>query len=197
MANQPKLRGYFAIGAEGITKPLNFGNMVRSAHAFGASFVFTVAAETRAVRFRSDTSRTTEHVPYFRWETLDDMTLPPGCALVGVEITDDAIDLPTFPHPPRAAYVLGAERTSLSPAMLDRCDHVVKIPTQFSVNMSMAGAIVMYDRIKTLGRFARRPVGSGQSAEPLDPHVHGKSKVRTVEWDKVLPGAVPLTPEET
>jgi hypothetical protein len=38
------MRGYFAIGAEGISKAMNLGSLMRSAHAFGASFLFTVAA---------------------------------------------------------------------------------------------------------------------------------------------------------
>ena len=38
------MRGYFGIGAEGISKPMNVGNLVRSAHAFGASFLFLVDA---------------------------------------------------------------------------------------------------------------------------------------------------------
>ena len=49
--------------------------------------------------------------------------------------------------PPRAAYVFGAERFSLSPRVLKACDFVVKIPTRFSINVGMAGAIVLYDRL--------------------------------------------------
>ena len=33
-------RGYFAMGVEGISKPGNVGNLVRSSHSFGASFFF-------------------------------------------------------------------------------------------------------------------------------------------------------------
>ena len=40
-------RGYFAIGVEGISKAVNLGNLLRSAHAFGASFVFTIGADDR------------------------------------------------------------------------------------------------------------------------------------------------------
>ena len=36
-------RGYFAIGAERISKAMNLGNLVRSANAFGASYVFLIA----------------------------------------------------------------------------------------------------------------------------------------------------------
>ena len=68
------------------------------------------------------------------------MLLPKGCALVGIEITDDAITLPSFHHPKIAAYVLGPERGSLSKDFT-RCDHIVKIPTKFSLNVGLAGAL--------------------------------------------------------
>jgi tRNA G18 (ribose-2'-O)-methylase SpoU len=42
-------RGYFTIGIEGASKAVNFGNLLRSAHAFGASFVFTIGANARAM----------------------------------------------------------------------------------------------------------------------------------------------------
>ena len=38
------MRGYFGIGVEGISKTMNVGNLFRTAHAFGASFVFTIDA---------------------------------------------------------------------------------------------------------------------------------------------------------
>ncbi len=38
------MRGYFGIGVERITKTMNVGNLFRSAHAFGAGFVFTISA---------------------------------------------------------------------------------------------------------------------------------------------------------
>ena len=83
---------------------------------------------------------------------------------MGVELLDEAVDLPSFRHPLRAAYVLGPEQGALSPELLARCDHVVRIPSSFCVNLAMAGAIVMYDRVRCLGRFAARPVGEGGPA---------------------------------
>ena len=88
-------------------------------------------------------------------------SLPHGCRLVGIEFRDDASDLPSFTHPGQAAYVLGAELSSLSPALVERCDFLVKIPTKFCVNVAIAGALVMYDRMISLGRFAERPVRAG------------------------------------
>jgi len=38
------MRGYFGIGVEGISKSMNAGALFRTAHAFRASFMFTVAA---------------------------------------------------------------------------------------------------------------------------------------------------------
>ncbi len=173
-----RTRGYFAIGAERISKQLNVGNMVRSAHAFGASFVFTVGADYSAHEARSDTSKATLHVPLYQWETADDMVLPKGCRLVGVELIEDAVDLPSFRHPLQAAYILGPERGELSPDILARCDYVVKIPTAFCINVAMAGAIIMYDRVRSLGRFAPRPVAEGGPVSALPGHIHGAPKKR-------------------
>lgn len=157
----PTPRGYFAIGAERMSKALNLGNLMRSAHGFGASFTFTIGATYQALEARADTSKGQQHLPHYNWTKLEDMALPAGCRLVGVELIDDAIDLPSFRHPLRAAYVLGPERGSLSEPLLARCDYVVKIPTSFCVNVAMAGAIVMYDRVRSLARFADRPMTEG------------------------------------
>lgn len=175
----PTARGYFAIGAERMSKSLNLGNLMRSAHGFGAAFTFTIGATYQAMEARADTSKGQWHLPHYNWAGLDDMALPAGCRLVGVELIDQAIDLPSFRHPLRAAYVLGPERGSLSDALIERCDYVVKIPTSFCVNVAMAGAIVMYDRVRSLARFPDRPVGEGGPTRELEPHVRGGRIVRT------------------
>lgn len=169
----PATRGYFAIGVEGISKAVNLGNLLRSAHAFGASFVFTIGADEKALEMRSDTSKAGIHLPLYHWRSLAELELPKGCCLVGVEILDEATDLPSFPHPVRAAYVLGPERGALTPELTARCQHLVRIPSAFSLNVATAGAIVMYDRLRSLGRFASRPVAEGGSPLPEAPHVQG------------------------
>ena len=167
-------RGYFGIGAESISKPMNFGNLSRTAYGFGAAFVFTVAATERVLDPRSDTGASYDHMPWYGFDAVADMRLPDGCGLVGVELTDEAVDLPSFRHPARAAYVLGPEGGSLSAEMLAACDHVVRIPTRFCLNVATAGAVVMYDRTVSLGRFAERPVRAGGPHAPLPDHVHGQ-----------------------
>jgi len=168
------MRGYFGIGIEGVSKPMNLGSLLRTAHAFNASFVFTIGAmfEEREVLL-ADTSDAAASLPLHEYEDLGSFELPRGCRLVGVEFLDEAAELPSFRHPAQAAYVLGAERASLSPELVARCDHLVKIPTRFCINVAMAGALVMYDRMISLGRFAERPVRTGGPVETLTAHVHG------------------------
>ncbi len=175
----PNNRGYFGIGAEGISKSVNLGNLLRSAHAFGASFVFTLGAHERAFASRANTSRSETHLPVYHWRDVSEMQLPKGCSLVGVEILGQSVDLPSFPHPMRAAYVLGPERGELSPELLARCQHLVRIPTAFSLNVATAGAIIMYDRLRSLGRYAPRPITEGAEAEAPAPHIRGAIKRRS------------------
>lgn len=158
-------RGYFGLGAEGVSKSANLGALLRTGHAFSAAFCFTVGTgwDARAGR-AADTSDAASHVPLWRFADVDALALPPECALVGIELLDDAVELPSFRHPLNAAYVLGPERSGLSPAMQARCRHIVRIPTRFALNLAVAGAIVLYDRLLQHGRFADRPVGAGGPA---------------------------------
>ena len=175
------MRGYFGIAAEGISKAMNVGALFRTAHAFDASFVFTVdAAYDRSHGGRADTSNAMGHLPFYEFPDLGSMRLPEKCQLVGVELTDDAVELPSFRHPSQAAYILGPERGSLSDAMVQRCDHIVKIPTRFCINVSLAGALIMYDRTLQLGRFAPRPPKAGGPVEELTEHKHGGPTLRTM-----------------
>jgi len=154
-------RGFFGMGVEGICNPMNVGNLLRSSHAFGASFFFTVApaVDVRGMA-ASDTSGAFGHLPFYTFEKPADLLLPAGASLVAVEFLPDAVDLPSFRHPSRAVYVLGPEGGNVSNEMLARCDHTIKIPLKFCINVGVAGALVMYDRMIGLGKFAERPVGT-------------------------------------
>lgn len=162
------MRGYFGIGAEDISKAMNVAALMRTAHAFGASFVYSIGKVHAGHQWgRVDTSDSAGSLPYYSFDSAEEILLPKGCELVGIEITDEAIPLPSFHHPRRAAYVLGRERGSLSDALLARCDHVVKIPSRFSINLAIAGAMVMYDRMLCMGLFAPRPHRPGGPVEPV------------------------------
>ena len=185
--------GYFGIGVEGASKALNVGNLFRSAQAFGAAFVFAVAAAYRREAARaSDTSDAHGSLPFYSFPSGESMLLPSGCRLVGIEIVPEAVELPSFHHPRAAAYILGPERGRLSPDMTARCDYVVRIPTAFSINVAMAGVIVMYDRLLARGRFAKRPLSEGAKPEALAPHVFGDPRFRRlVEPFRDQPPGIP------
>ena len=173
------MRGYFAIGAEQISKPMNLGNLIRSAHAFGASFFFTIAPVFAASEVRlSDTSDAAKHLPLYNYDSVAELALPRGCALIGVELSDDAVELPSFHHPSAAAYLFGPERGELSPEAQARCERLIKIPTKFSLNVGIAGAIVMYDRLISRGRFAERPANPRAAPAALPEHVSGAQVFR-------------------
>ncbi len=176
------MRGYFGIGVEDISKEGNVGNLVRSAHAFGASFFFAIApaVDIKALRV-SDTSGAFDHVPYYQYDSVQEMDLPKGCQLVGIEFIEDSIELPTFRHPVRAAYVLGPEMGNLSPELIEKCDFTVKIPMKFCINVGVAGALTMYDRMISMGgpngKFADRPIKAGGPTEPPPQHVQGLRRI--------------------
>lgn len=193
------MRGYFGIGVEGLSKPMNAGTLFRSAHAFGASFVFTIGGvwQERQANL-SDTSDSAGQVPHYHFSGLAEMQLPHRCALVGIELLDEAVELPSFRHPRCAAYVLGPERGSLSPELTAACDHIIRIPTGFCINLAIAGSIVMYDRLISLGRFADRPLTAGGKIQPLPEHRHGLPTIRRAASDAAghSPESVPAMPRE-
>lgn len=177
-------RGFFGIGMEEVSKSFNAGNVIRTAHAFGASFFFTINSEVNMRELKvSDTSSSWEHMPHYEFESVDAMQLPKKCGLVGIELTDRSIELPSFRHPLQAAYVLGPEMGHLSPEMQEKCDHIVQIPMSFCVNVGIAGAIVMYDRMISLGKWAERPVKPGAPLK-IPPRMNyggNRRKIRTKE----------------
>lgn len=162
------MRGFFGIGVEGISKEQNIGTIARSAHSFGASFFFTIDPAVDVEAFRSsDTSDAFDHMPYYQYDSPEALDLPQDCTLVGVEFVNESIPLPSFRHPVRAAYVLGPEMGNLSPETMEKCDHIVKIPMKFCVNVGVAAAIMMYDRMICLGKFAERPVRPGAPMQKI------------------------------
>ncbi|HFB54922.1 MAG TPA: TrmH family RNA methyltransferase, partial [Hellea balneolensis] len=90
-----------------------------------------------------------------------DLRLPENCPLVGVELCPRAVELPSFRHPKQCAYILGPEHGSLSPSMQNLCRHIVKIPTKFCINVSLAAALTLYDRSLCLGGYPKRPLMPG------------------------------------
>lgn len=139
-------QGFFGIGIQNGKTPENLGVLWRSAQNMGANFIFTIG--NRYARQASDTHKAVGAMPYFHYDTFEDFYkhIPKGAMLVGVELDDKAVPLETFEHPRRCVYLLGAEDNGLSNKAIEASHHLVKFDTPLSLNVSVAGSIVMYDR---------------------------------------------------
>jgi tRNA G18 (ribose-2'-O)-methylase SpoU len=140
--------GFFGIGIYHTKTVENIGTLWRSAHIYGASFVFTVGRRYREQA--SDTPKTIYSTPLYHYDTVEDLVanLPWSAPLVGVDLTEDAVELDLFQHPARAVYLLGAEDHGLPEDVLAQVHHKVVIPTPRAVphNVAVAGSVVMHDR---------------------------------------------------
>lgn len=139
-------RGYFGIGIERSKTPVNVGTLWRSAYSLGASFIFTIGR--RYPNQASDTTQAWRHVPLLEYVDVEDFRshIPYDCQTIGVELTENAVDLETFAHPQRAVYLLGPEDGSLSTEALELCQSVVRFQSSYCLNVAVAGSVVMYDR---------------------------------------------------
>ena len=91
---QKKIRGYFGVGIENSSKQMNAGNLFRTAHAFGASFLFTINAKYSVKKVKSDTSIAPKNIPWYDFNSVTNLNLPRGCSLIAVSYTH--LTLPTI-----------------------------------------------------------------------------------------------------
>ena len=146
-------RGFFGIGIEYPRTAANIGTLWRSAHIMQADFMFVIGQCYQSVR--TDTLKSWKHVPLFEFDSFEHFhaCLPKDAKLVGIELDARSVPLTTYRHPQRAVYLLGSETTGLPADVLAQCDGVVQIPGEFSLNVSVAGSIVLYDRLMKNGSF--------------------------------------------
>ncbi len=141
-------RGYFGIGIYNWKKDVNIGTLWRSAFMFDASFIFTIGREYKYQH--SDTVKSYKHIPLFNYPDFNEFkkNIPFFAKIIGIEMTDNSRLLTKYIHPDRAIYILGAEDSGLSESIMVQCQDIIQIPTKqkYSLNVSTAGAIIMYDR---------------------------------------------------
>jgi tRNA(Leu) C34 or U34 (ribose-2'-O)-methylase TrmL len=73
--------------------------------------------------------------------------IPSGMTPVAVEFDQGAEKLPDFEHPEHAFYVFGPEDGSMSRSARMQCHRHVLIPTAHCLNLAVAVATVLYDRM--------------------------------------------------
>lgn len=144
---EEKKRGFFGIGIQNTKNILNIGTLWRSASIMGASFIFTIG--NRYKRQASDTMESWRHIPLYNYASFDDFykSLPYDCRLIGIELDERSISIDKFLHPERCIYLLGAEDNGLTSEALNKCHQIIQLPGNYCLNVSVAGSIVMYDRV--------------------------------------------------
>jgi tRNA G18 (ribose-2'-O)-methylase SpoU len=153
-----------ALAAWNITKDHNVGSLVRTAHAAAAEEVVLVgerewnveAARTAelytTVTQLPDIEAFRSHLESRRWK------------LVAVELDRRAVNLFDAEYPDRPCFLLGAELGGVPEELLEESELVVQIPQWGlvpSLNLAIAGSIVLYDCLGKLHRGGRldRPEG--------------------------------------
>jgi len=142
-----KNKGYFGIGCLNMKTGMNYGTLFRTAQIFDADFIFLIGQRFKIQS--SDTMKSWKHIPLFIYKDFVDFNLhrPYNCQLIGVELTENAFPIQQFCHPKSACYLLGAEDNGLTSEAIDKCQTIIKLPGTKSLNVSVAGSIVLYDRI--------------------------------------------------
>ena len=138
---------YFGIGIENCKTEVNLGTLWRSAHSYGAAFIFVIGK--RYHRQNSDTTKAWKQLPLYHYENFTDFhkSIPYDCMIVGVETAEAAIPVYKFIHPKRAVYLLGAEDHGLSKNAKVACHRLLILPGIWCLNVACAGTVVMYDRL--------------------------------------------------
>jgi len=144
-----------ALAAWNITKEHNVGSLVRTAHAAAAKEVVLVgerewnveAARTAdlytSIKMMPDVEAFRRYLAEMRWN------------LVAVELDDRAVNLFEAVYPDRPCFLLGAELGGVPKELLAEAELVVQLPQWGlvpSLNLAVAGSIVLYDYLAKLHR---------------------------------------------
>jgi tRNA G18 (ribose-2'-O)-methylase SpoU len=140
--------GFFGIGIFNPEQQENLGTLWRSAYILGASFIFTIGRK-KFIKESSDVTHAWNKIPLYLYKDFDEFyrSLPYSTQLVATEMHEHSESLECFEHPARAIYLLGCESSGLPESVLNRCHKLVRLPGNFSLNVAVAGSIMIYDRI--------------------------------------------------
>ncbi len=143
-----------------ISKPKNYGMLLRSAAAFDVRKIFLVSKnfeEKRKSKIFRDfnlffgdkgTSRKLEYEVFGSIRQAKDYFVANGIRVCGVEITQDAQSINTRPFHGDTVFVLGNEGEGLIDALKNICDQFVYIPQYTdktaSLNVAVAGSIIFH-----------------------------------------------------
>jgi len=142
--------GFFGIGVLHSGDEQNIGTLWRSAFILGASFIFTI--DKKYTKQSSDVTKAWSKIPLYHYPDFDNfrLSIPYAASIIAVEMTDTAVLLQEFSHTPRAVYLLGNEADGLPSSVIEQCHHTISLPGDYSLNVAVAGSIVIYDRVNKI-----------------------------------------------
>ena len=140
-------KGYFGIGVQNMKNSINYGTLFRTAQILNTDFIFLIGCRFKAMA--SDTMKSWKHIPLFVYSDFEDFNdhRPYDCPLIGIELTENATPLHEYVHPKKACYLLGAEDNGLTKEAIKACQDIIVLEGERSMNVAVAGSIVLYDRI--------------------------------------------------
>lgn len=154
----------FAIAAWDISKEHNVGSLVRTAHAAAASELVLVGEREWNVEAARTAELYTSIVQLTGVDEFLDHLAARRWNLVAVELHERSVNLFEARYPDRPCFLLGAELGGVPEELVDAATMVVQIPQWGlvpSLNLAVAGSIVLYDYLTKLHRVGRldRPAG--------------------------------------
>ena len=145
-----KQNGYFGIGVLNMKTACNYGTLYRTAQIMNADFIFLIGK--RFKKQSSDTMHSWKHIPMFEYKDIEDFNnhRPYDCKLIGIELDERSQPIKNYKHPKQACYLLGAEDHGLTKEAVEICQDIIQLPGERSMNVAVAGSIVLFDRINKL-----------------------------------------------
>ena len=164
----------FFLALDGVEDPHNLGALLRSADGSGVNGV--LLPERRSAPITGVVAKTsagaTEHVDIARVTNLTralEQMKKAGVWVIGLDErgTPDYTDFDFRAQD--CCLVLGSEGTGLHDLVKKTCDHLLRIPMQGSVsslNVSVAGAVVMYEALRQRRTVASAPPAAAKAVKP-------------------------------
>jgi tRNA G18 (ribose-2'-O)-methylase SpoU len=154
----------FAVAVVDVSKEHNVGSLVRTAHAAAASELLLVGEREWNIEAARTSDLYTRVVQLPDAQALLDHLRRRRLHLVAVELAPGAVNLFEADYPDHPCFLLGAELGGVPTQLLEAADMVVQIPQWGlvpSLNVAVAGSIVIYDYLAKLHRRHRldRPHG--------------------------------------
>lgn len=152
----PRTSRSFSIGLENPQNSLNVGGVLRAAQAFdcGLIVIETKIPSDLLLKSKTDTGKGYKSIPVICGNIAE--CAPYAHKRVAVELVEDAVSLVDFTHPRNALYIFGPENGSISPDLLDVCEHKIFIPARICLNLAACVNVVLYDRVSKIIRDTNR-----------------------------------------